>query len=143
VLEGVVHTSSRVEESHETCSIDSLDATHLIFARFQWSGVTVAILWWEMNAERLILLAKDVTRQSAMSLVVNTGTYYRQQSAFGKNCTRDELYNLNSSYFIFTGCTHTFHLFRHNLLPHIIVCKSRLKTFHRCRVCYMCIPPDF
>jgi hypothetical protein len=141
VLEGV-HTSSRVE-SHETCSIDSLDATRLIFARFQWTGVTAAILRWEMNAERVILLAKHVTRQSAMPLVVNTDTDYSQRSAFGKNCTRDGLNIPHSSYVIFTGCNHTFHLFRHNLLPHIIVCKSRLKNFHRCRVCYMCIPPDF
>jgi len=34
--------------------------------------VTAAILRWEMNAERLILLTKHLTMQSETPLVVNT-----------------------------------------------------------------------
>jgi hypothetical protein len=42
--------------------------------------VTAAVLRWEMNAEKLILLTKHLTRQSAMPLVKQT-TYSSQRLA--------------------------------------------------------------
>jgi hypothetical protein len=46
---------------------------------------------------------------------------------------------LNSTFFVFIGCTHTFALFRRNLLPNITVCKTiRLKVSIAVRVLYLC-----